>query len=164
MPYVQGIFAEDKWIKEQTVVTRWGPFYVLADYLLGVCVFFVFIKKKTICQINFDLCLSWPFCFSFNQNILCCDIFNLCIYLIVYDFQNGLAGEYSMMCLCTCRRCDLCIAYLSRDKIYVLHHRTLLQCRSVLSSLIILGYNVIIWLEYYSSLWVPNLCVLFRYF
>lgn len=58
MPYVQGIFAEDKWIKEQTVVTRWGPFYVLADYLLGVCVFFVFIKKKTICQIVFDLCLS----------------------------------------------------------------------------------------------------------
>lgn len=58
MPYVQGIFAEDKWIKEQTVVTRWGPFYVLADYLLGVFVFFVFIKKKTICQIVFDLCLS----------------------------------------------------------------------------------------------------------
>lgn len=135
MLYVQGIFAEDKWIREQIMVTSWGPFYVLADYLLGVCVFFVFIKKKTICQIIFDLCLSWPFCFSFNQNILCCDIFNLCIYLIVW--LPRWVGEYSMMCLCTCRRCDLCIAYLSRDKIhvYVLHHRTLLQCRSEFSPL-----------------------------
>lgn len=46
MPYVQGIFAEDKWIKEQIMVTSWGPFYVLADYLWGFVYFLFLLKRK----------------------------------------------------------------------------------------------------------------------
>lgn len=70
----------------------------------------------------------------------CVVIFLISVYISLYDFQwkvTRWVGEYSMMCLCTCRRCDLCIAYLSRNKlhVYVLHHRTLLQGRSEFSPL-----------------------------
>lgn len=121
---------------EQTVVTCRGPFYLHADHFWEF-VYFCFYFKENYFPDNLWLVYPDHFVFLLTRTF-CVVIFLISVYISLYGSQwkvTRWVGEYSMMCLCTCRRCDLCIAHLSRNKVYVLHHRTLLQCRSEISPL-----------------------------
>lgn len=65
------------------MVTSWGPFYLLADYLLGVCVFFVFIKKKLFAREILTFVYPDHSVFLLTRTF-CVVIFVISVYISLY--------------------------------------------------------------------------------